>query len=341
MFVPVAESPLRDLLADPARVARCVPGLQQDADGAAGPLSGRLRVRVGGHTITYRGELHLTAREDGAYAVEGEGAEVRGGGAVKVVLTARLTPAEEGTTLAFTGSAGAEGRLAELPGDAVTSAARRLLDRFGEALAHGAAEPGPVPGPASGTTAAPAAAADTGAPDDADGPGDVDHDGVDDGAVEPAAAHDAASDRTPGADGSPGADSGPTDPAAEPDAGGDAGEGGAGRRPTVFDTPVPPPSLDPAALDPFAVDGFPLDETVPGEPPVEAAHARRTMIGRSAEEVDHSPPRGRYAPVPGPDHRAGSLVLRWLAPAAALALASAVVVGRALRRRGRAGGRRP
>jgi hypothetical protein len=57
------------------------------------------------------------------------------------------------------------------------------------------------------------------------------------------------------------------------------------------------------------------------------------MIGRSAEEVDHAPPRGRYAPTPGPETASATATLRWLAPAAALALASAVVVGRALRRR--------
>lgn len=76
-----------------------------------------------------------------------------------------------------------------------------------------------------------------------------------------------------------------------------------------------------------------MEFTVPDEPPAEAAHARRTMIGRSAEEVDHAPPRGRYAPVPSPDLTTAGATLRWVAPAAALALASAVVVGRALRRR--------
>ena len=67
--------------------------------------------------------------------------------------------------------------------------------------------------------------------------------------------------------------------------------------------------------------------------PAEAAHARRTMIGRSAEEVDHAPPRGRYAPVPAPDGSSAAATLRWAAPAAAALLASAVVVGRVLRRR--------
>lgn len=57
------------------------------------------------------------------------------------------------------------------------------------------------------------------------------------------------------------------------------------------------------------------------------------MIGRSAEEVDHAPPRGRYAPVPSPDSTTAGATLRWVVPAAALALASAVVVSRALRRR--------
>jgi hypothetical protein len=69
------------------------------------------------------------------------------------------------------------------------------------------------------------------------------------------------------------------------------------------------------------------------QPPAEAAHARRTMIGRSAEEVDHAPPRGRYAPVPAPQTVSTNATLRWAAPAAALVLASAIVVNRVLRKR--------
>jgi hypothetical protein len=57
------------------------------------------------------------------------------------------------------------------------------------------------------------------------------------------------------------------------------------------------------------------------------------MIGRSAEEVDHAPPRGRYAPVPAPESGSAAATLRWAAPAAAALVASAVVVGRVLRRR--------
>lgn len=289
VFVPVPAEVLRETLTDPAAVARCVPGLQQDADAEAGPLSGRLRIRAGGNTITYRGVLRPVER-DGVFALEGRGSEARGKGSAEFSLTIALTPVADGTTLSFTGSASADGRLAELSEETRASVGRRLLDRFAEALGVAAVaalaadveieteEADAEEGDAAGVEGEAASEVDE---------TDVDHDGVDDGVEEPG-------------------------------------------HPSVFDTPVPPPSLDPLLGEEF--DELPAE--FPAEPPAaEAAHARRTMIGRSAEEVDHAPPRGRYAPVPAPQSSVAGVTLRWIAPAAALALASAVVVSRALRRR--------
>ncbi|MCI3932008.1 SRPBCC domain-containing protein [Streptomyces sp. AN091965] len=254
VFVPVPEEPLREALADPERVARAVPGLQRDADPGpdALPVTGRLKVRVGGHTITYRGGLRVAARGDGGYAVTGEAHEARGSGAVTFSLVLRLAAAAEGgTQVAFSGTASADGRVAEAvksSPQAVESAVRRLLARFAEGLA--------APGPAAAPEPAPAPAPSR-----------------------------------------------------------------------VFDAEVPPPALDPLS-DVDSVDS--LDDAASGP---EAAHARRTMIGRSAEEVDHAPPRGRYAPVPAPETLGGGAALRWAAPAAAVLVASAIVVTRALRKR--------
>ncbi|MER6071508.1 SRPBCC family protein [Streptomyces sp. NPDC001817] len=242
VFVAVPLEPLRAALADPARVARAVPGLQQDA--GAEPVAGRLKLRVQGHSVTYRGTARVVARKDGTYAVEADATEARGTGAVKLALTLRLAEAEGGTTVTVEGTADADGRIAELPPDAVHAALIRLLNRFVENLA---------------------------APQEA-----------------------------------PEAEAGQT---------------------SVFETEIPPPSLDPAA------DRLAEDFADTGEPPAEAAHARRTMIGRSAEEVDHAPPRGRYAPVPAPQTVTATSALRWAAPAAALVVASAIVVSRALRKR--------
>ncbi|MFI8926970.1 SRPBCC domain-containing protein [Streptomyces sp. NPDC053474] len=252
VFVPVPEEPLREALADPERVARAVPGLQRDAADpgpAAPPVAGRLKVRVGGHTITYRGGLRVAPRGDGGYAVTGEAHEARGSGAVTFSLVLRLAAAAEGgTRVAFSGTASADGRVAEAvksSPQAVEGAVRRLLTRFAEGLAA----PGPAAAPDPGPAPAPS---------------------------------------------------------------------------RVFDAEVPPPALDPLS------DVDSLDDVGSGP---EAAHARRTMIGRSAEEVDHAPPRGRYAPVPAPEALGGGAALRWAAPAAAVLVASAIVVTRALRKR--------
>ncbi|WP_432042281.1 SRPBCC family protein [Streptomyces cadmiisoli] len=316
VFVPVPSDLLGAVLADPARVARAVPGLQQDA--GAGPLAGRLKVRLGNTTITYRGAVRVAEREDGSYAVEGDATETRGTGSVKIALTLRVRAAEGGSVLVVDGTASADGRVTELPADTVASAVTRLLDRTAEGLGteatattgHETAKQKEAEAPESAGTGTAEVAAE--APESAE---NGTAEAVEDGAPE------AVEDGT--------AEAGTTESV-------DAGS--AEERASVFDTEVPPPSLAPEEDD-TAVDdrgeaaaadeGFAEDS----EPPAEAAHARRTMIGRSAEEVDHAPPRGRYAPVPAPQTVAPSSALRWAAPAAAVVLASAIVLGRALRRR--------
>ncbi|WP_328837789.1 SRPBCC family protein [Streptomyces europaeiscabiei] len=294
VFVPVPVGRLREALSDPERVARAVPGLQQDV--GTPPVAGRVKVRVAGHTITYRGTLRVTAQDDGSYAVEGDATEARGTGAVHLTLTLRLTPATEGTTLTCTGTATADGRITELPADSVSSAVTRLLGRFAENLGKTAeTEPKPTAGSdapeAVGASDADVASESAESPEAADQQGEA--------AVEQG-------DEQGRQEGEP-----PAPVEDEPPA-------------SVFEAEVPP-----SALDPFAEEDF----VAGGEPPAEAAHARRTMIGRSAEEVDHAPPRGRYAPVPAPESVSASATLRWAAPAAALAVASAIIVTRALRKR--------
>ncbi|MEV3934158.1 MULTISPECIES: carbon monoxide dehydrogenase [unclassified Streptomyces] len=306
VFVPVPVPSLRRTLGDPVRVARCVPGLQQDADASAGPLAGRLRFRADGHTITYRGALTLLPSAGGdSFSVTGEGVEARGTGSAKVALTVGLRETDGGTTIGFTGSVSGDGRIVELDEPAALAAAQRLLDRFTQQLVT---ETLAAPADGPGTDTQGAEEPGTGAQaSDGSGAGGQ---GADVPAAEPAPSPE-----------SPSADAAPAEPSAEDSSSADSSSAD---KESVFDAPVPPPALDPSAE---------LEFTVPDEPPAEAAHARRTMIGRSTEEVDHAPPRGRYAPVPSPEAGAAGITLRWAAPAAALAIASAVVVGRALRRR--------
>ncbi|WP_078592352.1 SRPBCC family protein [Streptomyces pseudogriseolus] len=314
VFVPVEAERLREVLDDPARVARAVPGLQHDA--GAEPVTGRLKVRIGGSSITYRGTVRVSARDDGSYAVEGEAAEARGNGTVRLSL--RLTPRAEdaGTALVVTGTATADGRVTELPRDAVTSAVTRLLSRFAENLGAAAEETPETPAPPESPEHLGAGDFEPGVTTDFETTPD---------AEDPAPPPERASAAASGEDEpTPAEDTARDEPASEPS---DA----------TPDQPAPePPDAAPEPLDadvPAGIDGRPLPGDDGDDSLAEAAHARRTMIGRSAEEVDHAPPRGRYAPVPAPQTVTSPTPLRWAAPAAALAVASAVVAIRALRRR--------
>ncbi|MFF4603582.1 SRPBCC domain-containing protein [Streptomyces sp. NPDC001339] len=275
VYVPFPVGTVRQALAEPERVARCVPGVQLDADAAPHCPEGRLRLRIGSSTITYRGSLTVSDATDSEVTVEAKGIEARGDGSVALTLTVRLSPATApgpGTALVCAGTVHSDGRLAEAPHQSAETAGRRLLDRFAENLADDLrAQP-----PTTGST----------------------------GSTEPTEPIDLTA---------------PTEPT-EP------------TEPAVFGTDVPSPSLDPLS-DEDAYGAAAYGGDADGDAPAEAAHARRTMIGRSAEEVDHAPPRGRYAPVPAPQTASTSAALRWAAPAAAVVLASAVVVGRVLRRR--------
>ncbi|MGQ5225059.1 SRPBCC domain-containing protein [Streptomyces sp. yara] len=367
VFVPVEAQRLREVLDDPARVARAVPGLQHDA--GAEPVTGRLKVRIGGSSITYRGSVRVSAQDDGVYAVEGEASESRGDGTVRLSLRLTPRPADAGTALVVTGTATADGRVTDLPQEAVTSAVTRLLNRFAENLAAAAEEEEAPPGSpeqvaagdaeeavppespeqlaagdfepgattdfettpdAEDTPPPPPQQPSDAAPDEQSGPATApEPPSPSDAGPEPASPSDAGPEPASPSDAGPEPAS-PSDAGPEPPSPSDAGPEPASPS-DAGPVPSTPEPLDADLSD--DIDGRPLPGDDEDDSLAEAAHARRTMIGRSAEEVDHAPPRGRYAPVPAPQTVASSAPLRWAAPAAALAVASAVVAIRALRRR--------
>ncbi|TQF04367.1 hypothetical protein E6W39_21740 [Kitasatospora acidiphila] len=323
VVIPLPAELVQPALDDPALLARCLPGLSTDASDAPsgrrssdGPpeISGRLKLRIGSSTITYRGVISLI-RSGAAGVVTAfvEGQEARGDG--EVTATVRIAVSAEGeeqTRLRFTGDLTPGGRLTDFDDETLIAAGRRLLDRFTAALGEELA------------------------PD----------------------ARESAEDVEDGEDGENGEDSEP---------------------PTLSVVPEPEPLPD----DLFAEDLSDLiafspsdDENGDGDQgaehsePVELPYphavpdpvseevlsgpVRRSIVGRSAEEVDHAPPRGRYAPaLParsararaasrwyGEEHAVASgpslaerLASPWVIGGGVALLGGAVIVARALRRR--------
>jgi hypothetical protein len=360
-FVPFPEAAVRRAFGDPARVARALPGWQPDDAGH--PLAGRLRFRANGATITYRGTLRVKDREDGGLRLRADATESRGEGGVRARLTVRLTGGRSpedgrpGTRITVSGRVDVDGRAATLDPAVASAAGHRLLDRFLAALAEepggGADDPGlaedadSADGPDSASLpTAPAPRSPEPQPDPRPEPRpEPDHPRDEPTDADAPEAPDAADTTDTPADEDPDGPDAPLTAATPPDPD-DAEEtpdetDDAETDDTDDDAPgFPGPDDDDLAdaLPTLFPDGITVPESAAelDDLPTDAAQARRTMIGRSAEEVDHAPPRGRYAPVPAPGANRGvaALALRWAAPAAAVLLVSAAVASRVLRRRG-------
>ncbi|MGV9271433.1 hypothetical protein ACWDRR_43105 [Kitasatospora sp. NPDC003701] len=408
VVVPMPAELVRQALQDPALLARCVPGLSTEpaavGSGPADEIGGRLKLRIGTSTITYKGVLSLIEGREGVLTVFAEGQEVRGSG--EATATVRVSTADgtgAGTAvIRFIGDLSATGRLTEFDGETLATTGRRLLDRFAAALASPEAEAdADIEADADLDTGADAdaeagadldAEADTdteaGAGTDADADADVDAeadaDAETDTDVDAEADTDAETDTDVDAE---------ADTDAETDTDTDAEEPGA----TVLflddhqDNPGDDLDDDLSDLIAFSdadaerfglptggdrdeddreeaadVDG-PAAEAGDGagtelpadlpfgyeQEPVLSGPVRRSIVGRSAEEVDHAPPRGPYAPalparsararaasrwggeaggivVPGPGGRSA---VPWMIGGGVALIGGAVVLVRALRRR--------
>ncbi|MER7756445.1 hypothetical protein [Kitasatospora sp. NPDC097643] len=329
VVVPMSAELVRQALQDPALLARSVPGLSTEpaavGGGPAEEIGGRLKLRIGGSTITYRGVLSLIEGREGVLTVLAEGQEARGSGEATATVRVSVTDGAEGDTavIRFTGDLSATGRLTEFDEDTLGSTGRRLLDRFALALVSPDAEPDTD------------AEADTDADTESDT--DAEAEAESSTAPEPNVLFIEEHQDQPGDD----LDDDLSDLIAFSDA--DAERFG-----------LPTGSAD--------EDDHPegVAEELPAEPlfeyedePVLSGPVRRSIVGRSAEEVDHAPPRGRYAPaLPARSARAraasrwggevggivvpgtgGRSTMPWVIGGGVALLGGAVVLVRALRRR--------
>ncbi|MER8186618.1 SRPBCC family protein [Kitasatospora sp. NPDC094015] len=281
VVVPLPVEDVRQALADQELLAACVPGLTVvPEESSEQDVGGRLRLRIGGSTITYVAYAGLADEaEEGVRAVL-TGTEVRGDGHFTATLRFALEEVPDGTLLRLTASVEPGGRLAGFDPAVRTAAGRRLLERGAAALVAALAEPAEEPEPEQ-PTATVVYLEDHAAERDLD---------------------DDLSDLISFSDAEQPADPGP---------------------------------------GPFDPE------------PVLAGPVRRSIVGRSAEEVDHAPPRGRYAPAT-PAHSARARAasrwggveptllsgsggersaMPWVIGGGVALLGGAVVLVRALRRR--------
>jgi carbon monoxide dehydrogenase subunit G len=168
--VPVPPDVAWGVLLDVARIAPCMPGATVDeVDGDV--VNGRIKVKVGPVSLTYKGTATFTDRNESERKVsmEASGKETRGAGTASAVVTASLTAAEDDSTLVTMHTTmNVTGRPAQFGRGVMVEVGGKLVDKFAENLALQLA----ADGAASGAAAASAdgeASADGGVSADADG----------------------------------------------------------------------------------------------------------------------------------------------------------------------------
>src|SRR5215472_6540851 len=158
--VPVPPDRAWDVLLDVQRIAPCMPGASvEDFDGEV--VTGRIKVKVGPVSLTYRGTAKFTERDPEAKVIvlEASGKETRGAGTASATVRATLEPESGGeatkasmhTTMNVTGRPAQFGRgvMVEVGGKLVEQFAQNLRQLIADDAGPGGSDPAATGGAAS------------------------------------------------------------------------------------------------------------------------------------------------------------------------------------------------
>ncbi len=161
--VPVPPEQAWDVLLDVERIAPCMPGATvEEFDGEV--VTGRIKIKVGPVSLTYRGTAKFTERDPEAHVVviEASGKETRGAGTASATVRASLEPESSGqaTKVTIHTTMNVTGRPAQFGRGVMVEVGGKLVEKFAENLAQ-------LISPADATVADGAATAGEGSTDDA------------------------------------------------------------------------------------------------------------------------------------------------------------------------------
>ncbi|MEO3873516.1 SRPBCC family protein [Nonomuraea sp. B12E4] len=157
--VPVPIEQAWAVLLDVERVAPCLPGATLDIF-EGDEFTGRMKVKVGPITVTYRGSARFEDVDKDSYSltIQASGKEARGSGTASATVKARLAPSGEATAVTVETSFNVTGRPAQFGRGVMAEVGGKLIERFAgnlaELLSDSTVERVTAPAPAQATEAA-------------------------------------------------------------------------------------------------------------------------------------------------------------------------------------------
>jgi uncharacterized protein len=137
--VPVPPARAWDVLLDVEKIAPCMPGATvEEFDGEV--VTGRIKVKVGPVSLTYRGTAKFIERDPAAQVVvvEASGKETRGAGTASATVRASLEPESSGeaTKVTMHTTMNVTGRPAQFGRGVMVEVGGKLVEKFAENLAQ-------------------------------------------------------------------------------------------------------------------------------------------------------------------------------------------------------------
>jgi carbon monoxide dehydrogenase subunit G len=152
--VPVPPERAWDVLLDVKKIAPCMPGATVDEfDGEV--VTGRIKVKVGPVSLTYRGTAKFTERDPDAKVMmlEASGKETRGAGTASATVRATLEPESggEATKASMHTTMNVTGRPAQFGRGVMVEVGGKLVEQFAQNLRQLIADDGAAGGNAAAT----------------------------------------------------------------------------------------------------------------------------------------------------------------------------------------------
>ena len=140
---PAAPADVFAFLADPSRVAGCLPGAELDPDAPRGRLAegqelgGRIAVQLGPVGTQFRSVVRVLELDDAArrsvFGVRAE--DAKGNGSATATIALAVAPEEDGSRVDLDADVDVRGRVATFGSGMIERVSGRMIEKFGDNLA--------------------------------------------------------------------------------------------------------------------------------------------------------------------------------------------------------------
>jgi carbon monoxide dehydrogenase subunit G len=134
--VPEGIERVWDYLLDVERVVPCMPGAELTETVDDSNWKGKVTVKLGPMSLTFKGKVEIAERDDGAHRVvlKGSGMEQRGKGAASATVTTTAEETADGTSVKIVQDLKVQGQVAQMSRGMMQDVSAKLTGQFADCL---------------------------------------------------------------------------------------------------------------------------------------------------------------------------------------------------------------